>query len=267
MAALGQLVAGIAHEINNPVNFIAGNLVYAINYTQDLLQLISLYQHHYPAPVAEIKAAIAEMELEFLTTDYLKLLDSMKFGTERIQEIVLSLRNFSRLDESDKKIVDIHEGIDSTLIILQSRLINQQTGQLITIDKEYGNLPLVECYAGLINQVFMNILSNAIDAIFEGFESAYSNLKSPVIRIRTEVTDNRQVVIRIADNGTGIPKDIQKRLFDPFFTTKPVGKGTGLGLSISYQMVVEKHCGQLQCISTIKEGTEFIITIPVELNS
>lgn len=267
MAALGQFVAGIAHEINNPVNFIAGNLVYALNYTQDLLQLISLYQHHYPAPVAEIEAAIAEMELEFLTADFLKLLDSMKFGTERIQEIVLSLRNFSRLDESDKKIVDIHEGIDSTLIILQSRIINQETGQIITIDKEYGNLPLVECYAGLINQVFMNILSNAIDAIFASFESAYSNLKSPVIRIRTEVTDNREVVIRIADNGSGIPKDIQKRLFDPFFTTKPVGKGTGLGLSISYQIVVEKHCGQLQCISTIKEGTEFIITIPVELNS
>ncbi len=267
MAALGQLVAGIAHEINNPVNFIAGNLVYALNYTQDLLQLISLYQHHYPAPVAEIEAAIAEMELEFLTADYLKLLDSMKFGTERIQEIVLSLRNFSRLDESDKKIVDIHEGIDSTLIILQSRLLNQETGQIITIDKEYGNLPLVECYAGLINQVFMNILANAIDAIFESFESAYSNIKSPLIRIRTEVTDNRQVVIRIADNGTGIPKDIQKRLFDPFFTTKPVGKGTGLGLSISYQIVVEKHCGQLQCISSVKEGTEFIITIPVELNS
>ncbi|MEH2126330.1 MAG: ATP-binding protein [Nostoc sp.] len=267
MAALGQLVAGIAHEINNPVNFIAGNLVYAINYTQDLLKLISLYQHHYPAPVAEIKAAIAEMELEFLTVDYLKLLDSMKFGTERIQEIVLSLRNFSRLDESDKKIVDIHEGIDSTLIILQSRLINQQICQVITIDKEYGNLPLVECYAGLINQVFMNIITNAIDAIFENFESVYSTQKSPVIRIRTEVTDNRQVVIRIADNGTGIPKDIQKRLFDPFFTTKPVGKGTGLGLSISYQIVVEKHCGQLQCISTVKEGTEFIITIPIELNS
>ncbi|WP_445626361.1 sensor histidine kinase [Nostoc sp. DSM 114167] len=267
MAALGQLVAGIAHEINNPVNFIAGNLVYALNYTQDLLQLISLYQHHYPTPVAEIEAAIAEMELEFLTADYLKLLDSMKFGTERIQEIVLSLRNFSRLDESDKKIVDIHEGIDSTLIILQSRLVNQQIGQIITIDKQYGKLPLVECYAGLINQVFMNILTNAIDAISENLESAYSNLKSPLIRIRTEVTDNQQVVISIADNGIGIPKDIQKRLFDPFFTTKPVGKGTGLGLSISYQIVVEKHCGQLQCISSVKEGTEFIITIPVKLNS
>ncbi len=274
MAALGQLVAGIAHEINNPVNFIAGNLVHAINYTEDLLELVSLYQYHYPAPVAEIKAAIAEIELEFLTTDFLNLLNSMKFGTERIQEIVLSLRNFSRLDESEKKVVDIHEGIDSTLIILQSRLINQETGQKITISKEYGNLPLVECYAGLINQVFMNILVNAIDAIFESddesnlsSESAYSTLKLPLIRIQTEVTDNQQVVIRIADNGMGIPKDIQKRLFDPFFTTKPVGKGTGLGLSISYQIVVEKHCGQLQFISNVKEGTEFIITIPVQINS
>ncbi|QMS90365.1 ATPase [Nostoc edaphicum CCNP1411] len=274
MAALGQLVAGIAHEINNPVNFIAGNLVYAINYTKDLLELVSLYQYHYPAPVAEIKAAIAEIELEFLTTDFLNLLNSMKFGTERIQEIVLSLRNFSRLDESEKKIVDIHEGIDSTLIILQSRLINQQTGQKITVDKQYGNIPPVECYAGLINQVFMNILSNAIDAIFESddesklsFESASSTLKLPLIRIQTEVTDNQQVVIRIADNGMGIPKDIQKRLFDPFFTTKPVGKGTGLGLSISYQIVVEKHCGQLQFISNVKEGTEFIITIPIQINS
>ncbi len=274
MAALGQLVAGIAHEINNPVNFIAGNLVYALNYTQDFLKLISLYQHHYPKPVAEIQAAIAEIELEFLTTDFLNLLNSMKFGTERIQEIVLSLRNFSRLDESEKKIVDIHEGIDSTLIILQSRLINQQTGRKIPISKEYGNIPLVECYAGLINQVFMNIIANAIDAILESFEdsnlsfeSDSSTLKSPLIRIQTEVTNDQQVVIRIADNGTGIPKDIQKRLFDPFFTTKPVGKGTGLGLSISYQIVVEKHCGQLQCISTVKEGTEFIITIPVELNS
>ncbi|MFW9260446.1 ATP-binding protein [Nostoc sp. CALU 546] len=274
MAALGQLVAGIAHEINNPVNFIAGNLVYAINYTQDLLELVSLYQYHYPTPVAEIKAAIAEIELDFLTTDFLNLLNSMKFGTERIQEIVLSLRNFSRLDESEKKIVDIHEGIDSTLIILQSRLINQQTGQKITVDKQYGNIPPVECYAGLINQVFMNILANAIDAIFESddesklsFESTSSTLKLPLIRIQTEVIDNQQVVIRIADNGMGIPKDIQKRLFDPFFTTKPVGKGTGLGLSISYQIVVEKHCGQLQCISTAKEGTEFIITIPVQINS
>jgi signal transduction histidine kinase len=270
MAALGQLVAGIAHEINNPVSFIAGNVVHALNYTQNLFDLLNLYQKYYPEPAAEIQSAIADIELEFLTADFLDLLNSMKVGTQRIHDIVLALRNFSRLDESDKKRVDIHLGIDSTLLILQSRLKNPQTSEIITVIKEYGNLPLVECYPGLLNQALMNILANAIDAIFDNFEYSGRNcglpaisLKSPLIRIRTELIDNYQVIISIADNGSGIYKDIQKKLFDPFFTTKSVGKGTGLGLSISHQIVVEKHKGKLEFISSVGEGTEFIITIPV----
>ncbi len=288
MAALGQLVAGIAHEINNPVNFIAGNLVHAIKYSQNLLNLIRLYQQYYPEPEAEIETAIAEIELDFLTTDLPRLLTSMEVGTERIKQIILSLRNFSRLDESDKKLVDIHEGIDSTLVILQSRLQNHQIGESINIIKEYGELPQVECYAGLLNQVFMNILANAIDAIQESLVSQHGlggfphDVTGEPVRvishpswvrdkakicIHTELTDDKQVIIRISDNGPGIPESIQKQLFDPFFTTKPVGKGTGLGLSISYQIVVEKHGGQLQCISTVGKGTEFIIKIPLQLNS
>ncbi|MBD2680491.1 MULTISPECIES: sensor histidine kinase [Nostoc] len=273
MAALGQLVAGIAHEINNPVNFIAGNLVHAIEYSENLLSLIRLYQQCYPEPEGEIKTAIAQIELDFLTRDLPNLLNSMKIGTKRIEEIILSLRNFSRLDESEKKLVDIHEGIESTLLILQSRLKNHQIAQNINLIKEYANLPLVECYPGLLNQVFMNILANAIDAVEEVIESGewgkITNAQCPIpeIRIRTELIDDREVIIRIADNGSGIPESLQKRLFDPFFTTKPVGKGTGLGLSISYQIIVEKHRGQLQCISASGKGTEFIIKIPVELSS
>ncbi|MEJ6481055.1 ATP-binding protein [Nostoc punctiforme UO1] len=285
MAALGQLVAGIAHEINNPVNFIAGNLVHAIEYSQNLLNLIRLYQQCYPEPEADIKTAIAQIELDFLTTDLPRLLTSMEVGTKRIEQIILSLRNFSRLDESEKKLVDIHEGIDSTLTILQSRLQNNQIGANINIIKEYSYLPQVECYAGLLNQVFMNILVNAIDAIEESLvtcterlvlsevERSRSISHPSLVRdkgeifIRTQLTDDNQVIIRISDNGPGIPENLQKQLFDPFFTTKPVGKGTGLGLSISYQIVVEKHGGHLQCISTFGKGTEFIIEIPVHLNS
>jgi signal transduction histidine kinase len=277
MAALGQLVAGIAHEINNPVNFIAGNLVHAIEYSQNLLNLIRLYQQCYPDPEADIKTAIAQIELDFLTTDLPRLLTSMEVGTKRIEQIILSLRNFSRLDESEKKLVDIHEGIDSTLTILQSRLQNNQIGANINIIKEYSDLPQVECYAGLLNQVFMNILANAIDAIEESLvtctERSRTISHSSLVRdkgkifIRTQLTDENQVIIRISDNGPGIPENLQKQLFDPFFTTKPVGKGTGLGLSISYQIVVEKHGGHLQCISTFGKGTEFIIEIPIHLNS
>ncbi|MEH2294071.1 sensor histidine kinase [Nostoc sp.] len=277
MAALGQLVAGIAHEINNPINFIAGNLVHAIKYSQNLLDLIRLYQQCYPEPKAEIETAIAEIELDFLTTDLPRLLTSMEVGTKRIEQIILSLRNFSRLDESEKKSVDIHEGIDSTLVILQSRLKNPQIGESINIIKEYGDLPKIQCYAGLLNQVFMNILANAIDALEESLvinhtlregEAPTSLVRDKgKICIQTELTNDKQVIIRISDNGPGIPESFQKQLFDPFFTTKAVGKGTGLGLSISHQIVVEKHGGQLQCISAVGEGTEFMIRIPVPLNS
>jgi signal transduction histidine kinase len=274
MAALGQLVAGIAHEINNPVNFIAGNIVHTIDYTESLLEIISLYQQHYPNPVPEIKSKISEIDLDYVTADFPNLLTSMKHGCDRIEQIVKSLRNFSRLDEADKKIVDIHEGIDSTLLILRSRLKEEINGKRITLVKEYGNIPLIECYPGLLNQVFMNILANAIDALVESFQSSglSCNLpdfvqNNPTICIRTELTNDQYIKICIADNGIGIAEDIQKHLFDPFFTTKPVGKGTGLGLSISHQIVVEKHRGQLNCLSTLGKGTEFIITIPVTVQN
>ncbi len=261
MSSLGQLVAGVAHEINNPVSFIYGNLTYAQEHTQNLLTLLQLYQQHYPQPVAEIQQEIKAIELNFLIEDLPKILNSMQVGADRIIEIVLSLRNFSRLDEAEKKAVNIHEGIDSTLMILKHRLQAKSDLTKIEVIKEYGNLPLVECYAGQLNQVFMNILANAIDALQEGVGKNQS--PTPQIRICTELTSNKQIIIRIADNGPGIPESIQQQLFDPFFTTKPVGKGTGLGLSISYKIITEKHGGKLQCISSFGKGAEFVIEIPL----
>jgi PAS domain S-box-containing protein len=266
MSSLGQLVAGVAHEINNPINFIYGNLTHASNYIQDLLDLIQLYQQQYRHPTPDIQTTIERIEFDFLIEDLPKLLESMRVGTERICEIVRSLRIFSRFAEAEIKAVDIHEGLDSTLVILQNRLKVQGNQPGIQVIKEYGNLPQVECYAGQLNQVFMNLFTNAIDAIDE-----YNRTRTPedikahpsLILVRTELLNDSQVVIRIADNGPGMTQQVQQQMFDPFFTTKPVGVGTGLGLAISYQIVVEKHRGQLHCASKLGKGTEFVIQIPI----
>jgi hypothetical protein len=268
MSSLGQLVAGVAHEINNPVSFIYGNLIHAQGYIQDLLELVQLYQQQYPNPTLAIQAEIEAIELEFMKEDLPNLLNSMQVGAERIKEIVKSLRNFSRADESEMKEVDIHEGIDSTLMILRNRLKATPEHLSIEVIKEYGNLPLVECYPGQLNQVFMNILVNAIDSLEEHISRTKWENKSwltslPWIRIRTQVVEGDWVAIHIADNGLGIRKELSSKLFDPFFTTKPVGKGTGLGLSISYQIVVERHGGKLYVISEPEPGAEFIIKIPI----
>ena len=262
MSSLGQLVAGVAHEINNPVNFISANLIHANEYIKKLLKLLQRYQEYYPNPVPELQAEVEANELDFLINDLPKLLQSMEFGAERIQKIVLSLRMFSRLGEAEMKKVNIHEGIDSTLMILGHRLQTKLNNPDIQVIKEYGNLPLIECYAGQINQVFMNILTNSIDAL----EEAAKNQKTftPSITIHTEVINGDRLTIRIADNGSGIPEDFEHRIFDPFFTTKPVGVGTGMGLAISYQIVTEKHHGSLQCVSKLGSGSEFVITIPLK---
>ncbi|MBE9226296.1 sensor histidine kinase [Phormidium sp. LEGE 05292] len=266
MSSLGQLVAGVAHEINNPINFIYGNLPHAADYTQELLRLIELYQQKYPNPEPEIQDLEEEMDLEFLITDLRKIQSSMSIGANRIREIVLSLRNFSRFDEAEMKDVNIHEGIDSTLLILQNRLKETPANLAINLVKEYGNLPLLECYAGQLNQVFMNILSNAVDALdkLRNKEETGNQNFVPTITINTELsTDKSRAVIKIKDNGCGISDEHKSKLFDPFFTTKPVGKGTGLGLSICYQIIVDKHKGDLRCVSEVGKGTEFIIEIPV----
>ncbi|MEG4589050.1 response regulator [Microcoleus sp. MOSTC5] len=260
MSALAQLVAGVAHEINNPVNFIQGNLNYVKQYTQDLLELVQLYQKHYPNPVAEIRERAEYLELEFLQEDLWKMLGSMKMGSDRIGQLVLSLRNFSRLDEADCKPVDIHAGIDSTLLILQHRLKARPDFPAIEVIKNYGQLPEVECHPSQLNQVFMNILSNAIDALQT---SGVRDNQQPTITISTSIGSANSIAISIADNGAGIPELIRSKLFDPFFTTKPVGKGIGLGLSISHQIVTEKHGGKIECDSTLDKGTEFIVQIPV----
>ena len=270
MSSLGQLIASVAHEINNPVNFIGANLSHVDNYTQDLLALIDLYQQGYVHSSPEIQDKIEEIDLSFLREDLLKVLSSMKMGTERIYEIVLALRNFSRLDEAKIKAVNIHEGIDSTLLILRERLKEKAEHPAISIIQEYGDLPLVECYVGQLNQVFMNILSNAIDALRQpNSDSSTETIQnhSPTITIHTSIKNSNWVEISIQDNGRGMTESVLERLFDPFFTTKEVGKGTGLGLSISYQIVVEKHGGKLQCISAPGEGAKFLLEIPIKQSS
>lgn len=272
MSSLGVMVAGVAHEINNPVNFIYGNLHHISNYIEDLLALLHLYQQQYPEPKSVIQNQLEAIDFEFLVEDLPKILSSIKGGADRIREIVLSLRNFSRLDEADMKEVNLHEGIDNTLVLLNSRL---KRG--IEVIKQYGELPLVECYPAQLNQVFMNLLCNAVDALeelkLEQFKSEVwdnnllsASVKSSTfwIRISTEVFDSRLVVIRIADNGSGIPDAIKDRIFDPFFTTKQPGKGTGLGLSISYQ-IISQHQGQIEVVSAPGQGTEIVITLPVRV--
>ena len=292
MSSLGQLVAGVAHEINNPINFVYGNIAYASQYIHDIMHLLEIYDQYYPHPVPEILDEVEKIDLIFIKTDLPKLLTSMKMGADRIRDLVLSLRNFSRLDEAEMKSVDLHDGIDSTLLILQNQLKALAGRSEITVIKEYGNLPSVECYAGQLNQVFMNLLSNAIDALEESrilnsqvlTGNAFHLVSSPWIRIHTGIKNIKYseetsqslwlptqtappnvpiAVIRIADNGCGMTEAVHRRLFDPFFTTKSVGKGTGLGLSISYQIVVKKHGGQINCISVPGQGTEFIIEIPI----
>jgi signal transduction histidine kinase len=266
MYSLGKMVAGIAHELNNPVSFIDGNLVYALHYIDDLLELLHLYIKHYPNPVPEIQEKAEKIDLDFVMRDLPKLLNSMQVGTERIAQLVKSLRNFSHLDQAEKKAVDLHQSLDNTLLILQHRLKPTSKFTGIQIIKKYGNLPLLECYPGQLNQVFMNILSNAIDALEESGinqqEIERTDKEIPRIQIRTDAT-NDKVIIRFEDNGPGMPQTVSDRLFDPFFTTKSFGKGTGLGLAISYQIVVEKHGGRLECVSTLGEGAEFIIEIPL----
>ncbi|MDB9314884.1 ATP-binding protein [Spirulina sp. CS-785/01] len=264
MSSLGQLVAGVAHEINNPVNFIFGNLVHAEEYSENLLNLIHLYQKNYPQPVEEIEDEIEEIDLEFLAEDLPRLIGSMQVGAERIREIIRSLRNFSRMDESDVKPINIHEGIESTLMILHNRLKAKPEHPEIKVIKEYQNLPLVDCYPGQLNQVFMNLISNAIDALDEYNQQRTTEemRENPSFITICTATEGDYVKVQISDNGPGIPSEEQERLFDPFFTTKPIGKGTGLGLAISYQIIVEKHNGQLDCISEPGQGATFVITLP-----
>lgn len=278
MSALGVLVAGIAHEINNPINFVHGNLAYAQDYIDDLLKLVHCYQCAYPQPVPLVAAQIEKIELPFLRDDVQKLLKSMRIGTERILGIVQSLKTFSRLDEAEFKVANLHDGLESTLVILQNRLKPYRLFPGVKIVRCYGDLPEVFCYPGKLNQVFMNLLLNAIDALEEDWQRRYPSDDSfdcldasyadatvseqdyPRIQVTTAV-EEADVVIRIADNGGGIPEAIRSRLFEPFFTTKPVGKGTGLGLSICYQIVVEQHQGHLRC-HALPNGTEFEVRIP-----
>jgi signal transduction histidine kinase len=269
MVALGHLVAGIAHEINNPISFIYGNLQYAGQYIQDLVHIIECYQQEYPQPTPKIQKIVKDIDLNFVIKDLQTLMGAMYRGSDRIREIVLALQKFSRHDEALIKQVNIHEGIDSTLLMLQHRLRATPERHAIVVVKNYGNLPLVTCYPSELNQVFMHLLNNAIDALEHSVASGHMSLLEDKkqasilqIQISTEVTDSNTIKIAIADNGLGIDDSLKSHLFDPFFTTKPVGKGSGLGLSISHQIVVQKHRGQISCSSSPGQGAVFVLEIP-----
>ncbi|MEH2317318.1 trifunctional serine/threonine-protein kinase/ATP-binding protein/sensor histidine kinase [Nostoc sp.] len=268
MSALGNLVAGVAHEINNPIGFIAGNIEPAKDYVKDLFGLINLYQENFPNPGSDIQDEIDAIDLNYLREDLPKLLESMKLGVNRIRSISISLRTFSRADKDYKVPFDIHEGIDSTILILRHRLKANENRPAIEVVKNYGKLPLVECFAGQLNQVFMNLLANAIDALeqYNTERTLSAILANPnCITIETCVADSGQhILIKIADNGVGMSPEVKQRVFDHLFTTKPVGKGTGLGLAIARQIVVEAHGGSLSCTSELEQGTEFVIQISTQ---
>ena len=268
MATVGQLAAGVAHEINNPVSFISGNLHHAREYTQDLIELVELYQKHYPQPVPEIAEKISRVELDYLIEDLPQLIDSMHEGTDRITEISKSMRTFSRADTVAKVAFNLHEGLDSTLLILKHRLKANQNRPAIQVVKNYGDLPDIPCYPGQLNQVFMNIIANAIDAFDEGNQGkTFAEISSHPnqITITTEIGSTIEgVTVRIKDNGTGMPESVKEKIFNNLFTTKPVGKGTGLGLAISRQIVEEKHGGKLTCTSQVGQGTSFAIALPLD---
>ncbi|MEP6519791.1 hybrid sensor histidine kinase/response regulator [Microcoleus vaginatus] len=261
LSALGQLVAGVAHEINNPLSFMVSNIGPAKEYLAEIAGLLSLYQKHYPEPASDIAIKIDEIDLEFVMEDFSHLLDSMRIGTERIKDISLSLRNFARSDGDTATAFDLHETLDSTLLLLKHRLKNRGVRPAIEVIQNYGKLPPIKCYPGPMNQVFMNLLANAIDALEDAWEKDQRSLK---ITISTEVL-RESAIVRIADNGLGMAEEIQQHLFEPLFTTKAVGKGTGLGLSIAKQIVKDKHGGQLCCKSTAGEGTEFAIELPMQV--
>ena len=268
MSSLGQMVAGIAHEINNPIGFIHTNIPYLEQYTQDLVTTIQLYQQNYPQPIVEIEEHLEDIDLDFLVQDLTSILNSLKKGTLRISDIVVNLRNFSRLDEAEIKEVDIHEGIDNSLFLLKHRFKVSNPYPEIQVSKNYGNLPKVNCYPSQLNQVFTSIINNSVDALRDLKDKTTEDFEIvPMITIKTEsikVNNLKMVRIIISDNGMGMSKDIKARIFDPFFTTKPVGSGTGLGLSISYQIVVDMHNGKLTCHSELGKGTDFLIDIPIK---
>ena len=270
LSSLGHMAGGLAHEINNPMTFIRGNLTHLEKYSHDLLSVLHLYQQEYPQPSECIQTVTELVDLEFLQQDIPKLISSMQVGTQRVSEIVNSFGSFSRVNQSDSKAVNIHDGLDATLMILQNRIRTYSANPPIEVIKSYGEIPLVHCFPRRLNQVFLDILTNALDALEIAAKERCGDIAQdhpPKIWITTSIQrlpgSQEQVLISVADSGLGIPDEIQNKIFDPFFTTKPIGQGTGLGLSVSYQIITEIHQGTLSCQSTVGQGTTFNIILPV----